>query len=118
MAETSNIFDELINSQLSSVEFAQDYLQLRFDGPTINVNNPITVKANQKVLTSRKEGFRDLLCSQIGKIVNHVFIESDKEFIIDFSDKSQIAISLLPKDYTCPEAIYAHGFKDNQWITY
>lgn len=69
MEDDSKLFDELIGSQLSSVEFVQDYLQLRFDGPTINVNNPLTVKADKKVITSWNEGFRDLLCSQITKIV-------------------------------------------------
>jgi len=111
------IFGELIGNQLSSVEFVQDYLQIRFDGPTINVNNPITVTTEQRQITSWNEGFRDLICSQITKIVHAIDITPDKEFRILFTDKSEIAISLLPENYTSPEAIYAHGFKDNQWLT-
>jgi hypothetical protein len=112
-----NMFDELIGSQLSSVEFVQDYLQLRFDGPTINVNNPLTVKTEQAKITSWNEGFRDILCGQIAKIVDNVYFESEKELKIVFTDISQISISLLKVDYTSPEGIYAHGFTNDQSFT-
>ncbi len=116
--EGLSILKELIGSQLSSVEFVQDYLQLRFDGPTINVNNPLTIKTKESEITSWDEGFRDLLCGQITKIVVDVGVESEKELRIIFMDNSQVSISLHPEDFTSPEAIYAHGFSDNKWITY
>ena len=73
-AENNSAFwDELISSQLSSIEFVQDYLQIRFDGPCINVTNPLTVKADGKEITSWDAGFRDLLCGQITKTVRRAF---------------------------------------------
>ena len=112
--EILNMLDELCRRQLSSVEFVQDYLQLRFDGPTITVNNPLTVKTTKKEITSWNEGFRDLLCEQITKIVDEVRLDSEKELKIVFTDKAQINISLRHEDYSSPEAIYGHGFKEAQ----
>ena len=109
-------WDELIDCQLSSVEFVQDYLQLRFDGPTINVTNPLTLYANKTEITSWDAGFRDLLCGQITKIVEQVTFEPQKALTILFVDKSLISISMRPQDYKSPEAIYAFGFKNNNWL--
>ena len=110
------IFDELCGNQLSSVEFARDYLQLRFDGPCINITNPLTVKTKKKEITSGNEGFRDLLCQQITKVISSVTFETGKELKLLFTDNSQIIVSLHPDDYSSAEAIYAHGFKDNAWF--
>ena len=64
----TNIFAELHGEQLSSVTFVQDYLQLFFDGPGINVMNPLTVESAGRMITSWEPGFRDLLCSpDLGK---------------------------------------------------
>ena len=112
----SKFWDELVGRQLSSVEFVQDYLQLRFDGPTINVTNPLTVNDDETEITSWNAGFRDLLCSQITKIVQDVTFESGKALTIRFIDNSQIAVSVRPEDYSSPEAIYAHGFRNNNWL--
>jgi len=112
----SRFWDELIGQQLSSVEFVQDYLQIRFDGPTINVTNPLTVNANETEITSWNAGFRDLLCGQITKIVQSVTFEPGKALTIRFIDNSQIVISVRPDDYSSPEAIYAHGFSNNNWL--
>ncbi|MBL0019942.1 MAG: hypothetical protein IPP17_26825 [Bacteroidetes bacterium] len=112
----SKFWDELVGRQLSSVEFVQDYLQLRFDGPSINVTNPLTVKENETEITSWNAGFRDLLCSQITKIVQYVTFEPEKALTIRFIDNSQIAVSVRPEDYSSPEAISAYGFSNNNWL--
>jgi hypothetical protein len=112
----TQFFAQLCGSQLSSVEFVQDYLQLRFDGPCINVYSPLTVTSTGKAITSWNAGFRDLLCEQITKIVTSITFEAQKELRIHFSDSSEIILSLQPQHYNCPEAIYAHGFDDNQWL--
>ena len=40
----ASLFAELHGRQLSAITFVQDYLQLWFDGPGINVTNPLTVR--------------------------------------------------------------------------
>lgn len=111
--ETEALLGELRGAQLSAVTFVQDYLQLWFDGPGINITNPLTVQIGQTAVTSWKPGFRDALCTQIAKIVSAAEILDGEAFIIRFKDDSLISVSLRREDYTSPEAIYAHGFKAN-----
>jgi hypothetical protein len=112
----NDFWNELVGSQLSSVEFVQDYLQLRFDGPSINVTNPLTVKSREKEITSWGIGFRDSLCEQITKIVSRVHYKKAQKLIIHFVDETQIIISLLPEHYSSVEAIFAYGFKNDGWV--
>jgi hypothetical protein len=110
----SNFFAELHGEQLSSVVFVQDYLQLFFDGPGINVTNPLCVETNENRITSWEAGFRDLLCLQIAKRVEKTQCVEGDALMIGFHDGSKISVSLKPEDYTSAEAIYAHGFKDHR----
>jgi hypothetical protein len=109
-------WNELIYNKLSSVEFVQDYIQLGFDGPTINVYNPITVKSDDVSITSWNNGFRDLLCGQINKVVGEIRFEPEHALKILFEDDSNIIVSLESDDYSSPEGIMANGFKDNNWL--
>lgn len=112
---TTELFSEICGNQLSSVEFVQDYLQLRFDGPCLNVYTPLTVRSGGKIITSWDTGFRDLLCGQITEIVENVSFENEKELAIQFKNGSEISISLNPDHYCSPEAVYAHGFQNGGW---
>lgn len=114
--KTAALLEELHGEQLSAVTFVQDYLQLWFDGPGINVMNPLTVQMGSASVTSWQPGFRDALCALITKIVAEVEIRDGEAFIIRFKDGSLLSISLRHEDYTSPEAIYAHGFRDKSAI--
>jgi hypothetical protein len=109
-------WNELIDSKLRSVVFVQDYVQLDFDGPTISVYNPITVKSDDISITSWNNGFRDLLCGQINKVVGEVRFEPEHALNLFFKDDSNIIVSLESDDYSSPEGIMANGFKDNNWL--
>lgn len=109
--DPSAIFDELRGEPLSSVTFVQDYLQISFDGPCINVNNPLTVESATGKITSWQPGFRDLLCAQIAKIVDAVEYRLDDAIVIRFTDGSSISVSLRLENCLYPEAIYAHHFR-------
>ncbi len=107
------LFEQLRGEQLSAVTFVQNYLQLWFDGIGLNVTNPLTVRTGQLSVTSWQPGFRDALCSQIAKTVAAVECRVGEAFVMRFEDGSQLSVSLCEQDYTTPEAIYAHGFRDD-----
>jgi hypothetical protein len=113
---SAQMFRELEGEQLSAVTFVQDYLQLSFDGPCINVTNPLTIHTRTCTVTSWQPGFRDALCSQIGKVVSSANFEAGEALVLCFTDNSVLSISLRPSDYTSAEAIYAHGFKHKGWL--
>ncbi len=111
-----NWFEQLRGAQLSAVTFVQDYLQLWFDGPCINVMNPLTVESGGAKVTSWEPGFRDLLCAQIAKIVADVEHRTGDILSVSFEDGSRVSISLRPEDYTSPEAFSTAGFKNTTRI--
>jgi len=112
-----SLFDQLRGEQLSAVTFVQDYLQLWFDGPGINVTSRLEVASHGQSIVSWEPGFRDLLCAQIAKIVQQVRFESGKSLTITFEDRSELSISLRPEDRDVAEAFFAHGFKDHEWFS-
>lgn len=114
--ERPAMFEQLRGEQLSAITFVQDYLQLWFNGPGINVTNPLTVQSRQTSVTSWQPGFRDALCAQIAKIVDSVEFRDGEAFVLRFEDGSLLTVSLREQDYTSPEAIFAHGFRDNEWF--
>ena len=110
------LLDELLGEQLSAVTFVQNYLQLWFDRPGINVTNPLTVRTAAATIVSWQPGFRDLLCGQIAKVVAAVEYRAGEILSIGFEDGSGLSISLRHEDYDAPEAYFAHGFKNAGWF--
>lgn len=102
--QTDNPLKILEGSQLSSVEFVQDYVQLRFDGPTLTAITPPRVCLMNQWFEWGNQGYRDVLCDRIGKIVRHASTIREQEIKIEFGDGASISISLNPKDYRTAEA--------------
>jgi hypothetical protein len=89
-----NPFDELKGEQLSSVTFVQDYLQLHFDGPFITYYQWPEIRLNDSLIKFKDQGYRDLLCGQIAKIVKDTYFDENRIVEIEFEDKSVISVSL------------------------
>ena len=106
---------QLVGRVLSSVEFVQDYFQIRFDGPTINVMNPTSVTVGSTRSQSWDNQFRNMLCGQIGKRVEGVTVAPGKFLNLHFADGSRVDVSLREEDYCCAEAIYFSGFPNDEW---
>jgi hypothetical protein len=96
--------EEIIGRGMSSVEFVQDYVQFRFDGPCLTAITPPVFSTALGVLSRDHAGWRDGLCSAIGIQIASVRV-SDKELRIDFANSCAIAISLRSEDHAGPEAI-------------
>ena len=83
--------------QMGSVEFVQDYVQLRFDGPTITAFTWPRVQVSNKWFAWTEPGYRDELCNRIARLVARAF-STEQEIRIEFNDGATIAISLSPDD--------------------
>jgi len=97
---------EMVGEQLGAVTFVQDYLQLQFGGPVLNV---VTVATPQGRARSGDDQFRNLLCSCIAKKVSRVAVTEQEALSIHLADGSSIFVSLRDQDYRCPEAVNFHG---------
>ena len=116
--DKKNILAELQGLQLSSVEFVQDYFQLRFDGPVMTIYNPTTIELGNIKVKSWADQFRNVICGQITKVVKKVDLLEKDSLVIEFEDKSRIIISLKEEDYQYPEAINYHGLSSNYLVVF
>jgi len=103
---------QLVGTELASVMFVRDYVQLGFDGPVLNALTPIAVTTNGGIpVTSGEADFRHRLCELIGGSVTEVRLRSGEALSIRFADGSLVSLSLRAEDYPGPEAIvfFANG---------
>jgi hypothetical protein len=100
---------DIVNTELSAVVFVHDYVQLQFDGPTINVMTPITVSSNGVTARSGETNFRNLLCDQLSKTVTRAHASRGDTLMLTFVDGATLAISLKDHDYIGPEAVVIQG---------
>jgi hypothetical protein len=110
-AQKLTVLEQLSGRCLHAVTFILDYVQPQFDPPlTINAFTRVSVRPNGgKVTGDDDDQFRNLLCTQISKVVELVTIRDSKSFDLAFADSSAISISLRPEDYVCPEAVAVNG---------
>jgi len=90
----NDLFKTIISEQLSSVEFVQDYLQLRFDGNTLTCYDWPIVVVNSIVYELSMDGYRDALCKFISHKIENVILIEDNYLEILFKNGNQIILSL------------------------
>jgi hypothetical protein len=95
---------KLAGNALSSVEFVADYVQLRFDGPSLTAYTSPTVTCGSQTLSLGQPNYRDVLCGQIGRRVERAAIDSQRVSII-FENGPVVSVSLRNDTYQGPEAL-------------
>ena len=88
---------------LSAVCFVMDYVQVNFEDAVLTVLNPLTVSAGGNSWTRGEAGWRDALCSCIGRTVSGV-VRTEGDLMINLDDASTLRVSLLSEDFVGPEA--------------
>lgn len=92
---------------LTSVEFVVgDYVQLRFDGPTLTAYNWPTLTCRQKTFVWGQEGYRDALCGRLGVQVENTSIVENQDLAIYFKDGTILRVPLREEAYRGIEAVY------------
>jgi|HubBroStandDraft_1064217.scaffolds.fasta_scaffold135262_1 hypothetical protein len=105
----------LAGHALSSVEFVADYVQLRFDGPTLTAYTAPTVSWGSESHVWGEPGYRDALCRQIGCRIERTAVD-DQQVSIAFESGATVLISLRDDDYRGPEALQLLLDKDRIWV--
>jgi hypothetical protein len=90
--------------QLSSVEFVQDYVQLRFDGPALTVFTPPSIRTGPLIINWGDVAFRNALCDLITHTVLSTSVGRDEVMVV-FDNNTIFSVSLKQDDYVCPEAL-------------
>lgn len=98
-------FSELRDTQLSSVAFVQDYLELDFDGPLLTLYVwPDVADADGISIAYGEPGYRDALCSVIGETVTTPELTEGRALTVEFENGTVLALSLREEDIDIAEA--------------
>jgi hypothetical protein len=94
----------IIGEELTAVEFVQDYLQLRFDGPVLTLYAWPHVLLSEYSIAFGEPEYRNALCAQIGEKVEEATLEEGDSLTIKLENETVLALSLREEDLDGPEA--------------
>jgi hypothetical protein len=90
--------------ELKSVEFVEDYLQLRFGAPLLRLYDwPHVLLPDFSVAFGEPE-YRNALCAQIGETVTTAMLEEDVALTVEFGNGIVFGLSLREEDVDGPES--------------
>ena len=90
--------------ELIAVEFVQDYLQLRFEGPLLTLYEWPSVLLSEYSLSFGEPEYRNALCAQIGEEVSQALLEDGDSLTLKLENGTVIALSLREEDMSGPDA--------------
>lgn len=91
----SDTFSKLVGEELSSVCFVRDYVEFHFDGPIIRALSLPKVNVGGKYFPPDMLGWRDALCSLIGRKVVAA-LSDDGVFLLTLDGEASAEMSLTP----------------------
>src|ERR1044072_1763988 len=95
---------DILGEELVAVEFVQDYLQLRFDGPLLTLSAWPHVLLSEFSIEYGEPEYRNALCSLIGEKVEEATLEEGDSLTVKFENDTVLALSLREEDLDGPEA--------------
>jgi hypothetical protein len=102
--EESMDISAIEGAELKSVEFVDDYLQLRFGEPLLRLYDwPHVLLTDFSVAFGEPE-YRNALCAQIGETVTTAMLEEDDALTIEFGNGIVFGLSLREEDVDGPES--------------
>jgi hypothetical protein len=94
----------ILGEELVAVEFVQDYLQLRFDGPLLTLYAWPHLLLSEYSIAFGEPEYRNALCALIGEKVEEATLEEGDSLTVKFENDVVIALSLREEDLDGPEA--------------
>jgi hypothetical protein len=110
----ADALQRLKGEQLSSIEFLQDYVQLRFDGPCLSAYNSHHIASNNSTIAWGEPGYCDALCKLIAHTVERATL-SEQEISLLFDNDAIWTLSLNKDHSSGPEAYYFVDQEGNFW---
>jgi hypothetical protein len=108
----------LERQELSAVVFVRDYYQLQFDGPRLTLVTPPEVLFEDVKVDVNAPGYRDRLCSLIGRRVVRASVRPGHALCVVFSDGVAVEVSLRAESYRAAEAVIFDGPDGKQWAAW
>jgi hypothetical protein len=93
----------VIGEELKAVEFVEDFLQLRFEGPLFTLYAWPHVLLTEFSVAFGEPEYRNALCAQIGEKVVQASLEEGDALTIEFENGTVFGLSLREEDLDGPE---------------
>jgi hypothetical protein len=94
----------IVGQELTAVEFVQDYLQLRFEGPLLTLFVWPDVFREEGSYAYGEPEFRNVLCAQLTGNVTAATLEENEALEIEFENGVIVRASLREEDLDVPQA--------------
>ncbi len=91
-------FADLVGEEVSAVCFIRDYVGLQFDGPTLHLLQPLSIKTKDGDFSFPGPGARDALCDMIGATVIHVEVVIPEKFVMTTSSGHTVSMGLAVRN--------------------
>ena len=88
--------------ELTAVEFVQDYLRLRFDGPMLTLYAWPHLLFEEFSVAFGEPEYRNALCAQIGEEVTDALLEEGSSLTIELANGVVFGLSLREEDIDAP----------------
>lgn len=112
-----NIFRSILDEQLSSVEFVQNYLQLHFDGNILTLYSWPEIDTDSGKYNIGMPGYRDALCEMITHKIDRVSFVEQNHLHLFFDNGFQISLSLKRDELNLDLAEFAYFINiDKEWF--
>lgn len=92
----------LVDQELAGVTFIRDYVQLLFDGPTLNLYVWPSITTQEGIFEAMCGNYKNVLCNQIGRKVIKFDYNSTKIDIL-FDNNVNITVYLSDSNKRCAE---------------
>jgi hypothetical protein len=90
--------------EMKSVEFVEDFLQLRFGEPLLRLYDwPHVLLTDSSVAFGEPE-YRNALCAEIGETVEKAMLEEGDALTVEFANGIVFVLSLREEDVDSPES--------------
>ena len=96
--------EDLVGQELTSVEFVQDYLQLKFDGPVLTFYEWPDVFREEGSYAFGEPEYRNVLCDLINAGVTAASLVEGEAIEVQFENGVSIRTSLRLEDISSLEA--------------
>jgi hypothetical protein len=94
----------IVGQELTAVEFVQDYLQLRFEGPLLTLFVWPDVFREEGSYAYGEPEFRNFLCDLIAGSVSAATLEESEAIEVAFENGVILRASLREEDLDVPQA--------------
>ncbi len=92
----------VIGEELKAVEFVEDFLQLRFDDPSLTFFAWPHVLFPEFSIAYGEPEYRNALCAQIGEKVVQASLEEGDALTLEFENGTVLGLSLREEDIDGP----------------